>query len=344
MIMENVETKTNVQEQQPEQQATSTPVEEPSSAVALPATETRPQILIKQKKKVIILGFAPDTRNKAPVDDPSFDVWPLNELYMEMPILREYATGWFQLHGSEPSAIRDPKQKKSLSQLKCPVWMWNQHKEIPNSVRYPREQILKHFDTYGEGMNPEILHERDRAYFTNTISWMIALAIILKYEEIHIYGVNMAQDQEYQHQRPSCEFFIGWARGAGIGVHLPHEADLCRSWMFYGYDDDSAYMKKMYAREAELDQRINMGGQQLGQLQQQIAQIQAQQNQLMGAKENVKYCINLGAPGGTSDLLKLGAKQEVRNKAQEATNQAVQKAAAEATQAIAEQPENEGKE
>jgi len=344
MIMETTETKTNVQEQQPEQRATSTSVEEPSSVVALPATETTPQMIIKQKKKVIILGFAPDTRNQAPVDDDSFDVWPLNELYMEMPILREYATGWFQLHGSEPSTIRDPKQKKSLSQLRCPVWMWNQHAEIPNSVRYPREQILRHFDTYGEGMNPKILHERDRAYFTNTISWMIALAIYLQYEEIHIYGVNMAQDQEYQHQRPSCEMYIGWARGAGIKIHLPHESDLCRSWMFYGYDDDSAYMKKMYAREAELDQRINAGGQQLAQLQQQVANIQAQHHQLLGAKENVKYCIGLGAPGGTSDLLKSEVKQEVRNKAKEEEAEAIQKAAQEAALAVTEQPKNGGTE
>jgi len=314
MIMENVVTKERLVQTQPEG-ATSTPVEEPPSGavVALPINETQ-SIVIKQRKKVIILGFAPDTRNMAPVDDPTFDVWPLNELYLEMPILREYATGWFQLHGSEPSTIRDPQQKLSLSKLKCPIWMWNVHPEIPNSVKYPREQIMKHFDTYGEGMNPLILHERDRVYFTNTISWMIVLAIYLQYEEIHIYGVNMAQDQEYQHQRPSCEMYIGWARGRGIKVHLPHESDLCRSWMLYGYDDDSAYMKKMYAREGELQQRINAGQQQIAQFQQQIANLSAQQNQLMGAKENVKYCIGLGAPGGTSDLFREEVKQEVKDK------------------------------
>jgi len=161
---------------------------------------------------------------------------------------------------------------------------------------------------------------------------MIALAVLLKYEEIHIYGVNMAQDQEYQHQRPSCEFFIGWARGAGIKIHLPHEADLCRSWMLYGYDDDSAYMKKMYAREAELQGRINAGSQQINQLQARIQQLSASQNQLMGAKENVKYCIGLGAPGGTSDLVKAEVNREVKEKVQKETNAAEEKAIREAAE------------
>jgi hypothetical protein len=249
---------------------------------------------IKKNKKVIIMGFAPDSRDLAPVDDKSFDVWPLNELYMERSDLKNRATAWFQLHGTEPPTIRDKNQPKSLSELSCPVFMWKKHRAVPNSITYPKDEILEHFDIYGEGMAPEAAHERDRAYFTNSVSWMIAMAIYLKYEEIHVYGVNMAQDQEFQHQRPSCEFFLGWARGAGIKVYLPMPCDLLTAWTLYGHDDSTKYMVKMEARHKELQARINGLRQQRNNAQAQINGWVNQENQLVGALEDTKYVLNLG--------------------------------------------------
>ena len=45
-----------------------------------------------------------------------------------------------------------------------------------------------------------------------------------------MYGVDMAQDTllaaEYSEQRPSCEYFIGLAEGAGIRVDIPGGSDL----------------------------------------------------------------------------------------------------------------------
>lgn len=267
-----------------------------SQQVIAPKNEQPQTRELQRKDKVIIMGFAPDSRELAPIHDDSFDVWGLNELYMEMPQIRERAHMWFQLHGYEPPTIRDKNQVQSLAALKCPVWMWKPHAGIPNSVQYPLEQILTKFDTYGEGMAPDIPNQRDRAYFTNTVSWMIALAVMFDYKEIHIYGVNMAQDQEFQHQRPSCEFFIAWARGAGKKIYLPIESDLCRSWMLYGYDDGSAFGKKMAARQKELQMRINGIRQQRINAQNQAQNMLNQEYQLTGALENSKYCESMGAP------------------------------------------------
>ena len=109
---------------------------------------------IKSKDRVVIMGFAPDSRNEAPLKDKEvdleqveealkkldlnlgenkidlktfekskFDVWGINELYIEMPILANRANAWFQLHGTEPPTQRDPKHKENLGQLPCPVLM-----------------------------------------------------------------------------------------------------------------------------------------------------------------------------------------------------------------------------
>ena len=256
----------------------------------------------RTKDKVCIIGFAPDTRELAPLDDDSMDFWGLNELYLDMPKLAQIASGWFQLHGYEPPKIRDPEQIKHLGQLKCPVFMWGKHKDIPNSVKYPHSEILDMFDIYGEGMAPDIPNQRDRVYFTNSVSWMIVLAIYMGYKEIHMYGVNMAQVQEFEHQRPSCEFFLGWARGQGVKVYLPIQSDLCQAWVQYGYDDGSKFMEKMYARDVELDQRIEaMERERIGatnHAQDMLMQI----HQLRGAKENSKYMQNLGPRGYHEDV------------------------------------------
>jgi hypothetical protein len=149
-------------------------------------------------------------------------------------------------------------------------------------------------------MAPEVVEQRDRAYFTNSISWMIALAIYKGYKEIHVYGVNMAQTQEYQHQRPSCEHLLGWARGAGIKVYLPPQSDLLRSWMLYGFDDGAPFMQKLHAREDELTNRRNAMEQERINAANHAQNMQRQSDQLLGALENNKYMQSLGMVHGYS--------------------------------------------
>ena len=122
--------------------------------------------------------------------------------------------------------------------------------DIPCSVPFPRFE----------------LEEKYGAYFTNTISWEIALALHIGVDEIHIYGVNMATDIEYQSQRPSCEYYIGLARGKGVKVYIPPESDLLKAFYSYGFEDgELSYMsqrlKKMEeeqgAKRSFFDNQIN---------------------------------------------------------------------------------------
>jgi len=113
----------------------------------------------------------------------------------------------------------------------CPVYMQKHWDLVPTSVPYPMEEMLK---KYG-------------GYFTNSVSWMIALAIQEGAEEIHVYGVDMAVHTEYHHQRPSCEYFLGVAVGMGIKVYIPPEADLMKTRFLYGFQEpqERAWTKKV---------------------------------------------------------------------------------------------------
>ena len=94
-------------------------------------------------------------------------------------------------------------------------------------------------------------------YFNNTVSWVLAFAMSEGFKEIHIYGVDMATHSEYGHQRPSCEYFIGLARGMGIKVVLPKESGLLRTKYLYGLETERENVEK----KDLLQRRMNVEGQ-----------------------------------------------------------------------------------
>lgn len=231
---------------------------------------------INKNLKVAIVGFAP-TWNLAPYDDKSVEIWGMNELYKVVPRVDVL----FEMHTYDllRSKTRDPKHLEWLQKSKIPIWMLEQYEDIPNSMRYPKEQILAKFGTY----------------FTNSISYMIALAIMAEVKELYIYGIDMATSKEYQIERPSVEFFIGWAKGAGIRVTIPPQSDICKTMYLYGYENDkiSETVLKMRSRRAELQKRMM------------IHQAQAEKalgamNQMLGAVDDMGYwerCWVYGDPG-----------------------------------------------
>ncbi|NMD04081.1 MAG: hypothetical protein GYA71_12470, partial [Bacteroidales bacterium] len=72
------------------------------------------------------------------------------------------------------------------------------------------------------------------AYFTNSISYMIAYAIYKGYEKIELYGVDMSARDEYINQRGSVMYWIGFARAKGIEVNLASGID--KPCFLYGYE------------------------------------------------------------------------------------------------------------
>lgn len=193
-------------------------------------------------KKVAIVGYSMN-RNKAPFNDESFEIWGLNDLYKHIPRYDR----WFQLHTANEVERRHFESVESrdnwethlecLKQMTCPVYLQEYHPEIPHSIKYPLEDILAHFGRC-------FVEPDHAAYFTNSVSYMIALAIYEGFEELHIYGVDMATsfiDNEYSHQRPSCEFWLGMAAGRGMKLHIPKETDLLKTRFLYGYEDEKKH-------------------------------------------------------------------------------------------------------
>lgn len=175
------------------------------------------------RKKVAIVGFTP-SRKQAPFHDESFEIWGLNGLFTYDDVTR--CTRWFDLHKREDIA---EERIEWYREAPVPIYLQEEWDDIPGSVRFPKEEIEE---------------ELGSTYFTNSISWMIAFAIWLGAEVIHVYGVDMAQATEYRHQRPNVEFWIGKAEGLGVETYVARTSDLLKATHQYGYGSDSGFRAK----------------------------------------------------------------------------------------------------
>lgn len=214
-----------------------------------------------ERTKVAICGFTTHMQF-APWQDNDWEIWGLNDLHGMMvqyapDLFKSDRVQWFQLHRDNSGTdgnfhgVRDPEHRKWLTEAKCPIWMWEAHPDVPNAKAYPLHEVLtKHLLPHGKPMSEE-------AYYNNSISWMIAKAILDGYKTIAVFGVDMAIDgvhgqSEYGHQRPSVEYFIGVARGLGIDVVLHPESEICKCAFLYGFDNEQFVRRKLLRRIEQL--------------------------------------------------------------------------------------------
>lgn len=198
-------------------------------------------------KKIAIVGFAPSTRHLAPYNDPDWEIWVLNQYETILPQGgASNITRWFELHQRETVLTnhRDSSYLEKLQNSTIPIMMCKKYDDIPMSEEYPLDDIIKTLGT---------------DYFTNSISYMVAYAIYVGATEIAMYGVDMAQDEEYAKERPSVEYFVGYARAKGIPVYIPPESDICKVPYYYGFQEESAskICKTIDPKKDDLTKRMN---------------------------------------------------------------------------------------
>lgn len=191
-------------------------------------------------KKIALIGSAPSSVALAPYNDPSWQVWACSP--GSVPHLRR-VDSFFELHRWEPGKPWfQPDYIGFMASLKCPVYMIDHVDVIPQSVAYPKDEMLAKWGPY---------------FFSSSLSWMFALAIEQGATEIGLWGVDMSAKEEYIAQRSACHYWIDTAKRLGIKVTLPPESDLARPFPLYGFCEADPMHIKLLARKAELEARLN---------------------------------------------------------------------------------------
>lgn len=137
--------------------------------------------------------------------------------------------------------------------------MQDHYEEIPNSVRYPYEEVKRMF--YHPVMGENV-------FVTNTITWMILCALYEGYTDISLYGVHMAHQTEYGYQNASCSWALGIIQGYIIQglpykLYIVDESELLKARYEYGYDEPTAAMKRIQTDIEKLQKGVEMAGERI---------------------------------------------------------------------------------
>ncbi len=180
-------------------------------------------------RSVALIGKAMRARAAAPLGDRNWEIWGLG--WDTVPRVARM----FELHGQVEldEVIAGKSIMDRLKELRCPVYMQEKHPDLPNSVKFPIDEVI---DCLGID------------YFGSTFAFMLGLAIYEKYDRIGIWGVDLNTTEEYAYQRPNAEFLIGLAIGRGIKVRLPPNTNLLRAPGRYGWEQEKtlSYIRQSF--------------------------------------------------------------------------------------------------
>lgn len=218
------------------------------------------QSITRKNDKLAIVGFA-ETRNLTPWEDPTFDIWGVNEEY-NYPWMKRFDL-WFQMHPrwdfTRPNNMNHYNhfswlRNLSTTCIKCqgagtlkqgdkevpcdeckdgiyhpdprragvPIIMQEQYDDIPDSIRFPLEEATA------------ILPLNGYPYFTSSVSFMLALAYLMGYTRIELYGFEMGTQTEYHYQRANFEYWVGLLQAKGVEIYIPKASPLLKGEL-YGY-------------------------------------------------------------------------------------------------------------
>jgi hypothetical protein len=131
---------------------------------------------------------------------------------------------------------------KRINQMKVPFVGPYKYEEIPLSEAFPLKECAEKFGY---------------PYFSNTIGYMIAYALLKGAKEIELFGVNQAGSHEYVEERPSVEYWLGIAVGMGVKVTingansqlLKYKGNVSPTGMLYGY-------RRTYEQVMQIEQKF----------------------------------------------------------------------------------------
>ncbi len=261
----------------------------------MPDVRSQEEIDKEKNKKILCLLGTAYSRHKAPFDDPRCEFWGVGHCLLlqdirkmdkvfeiHLPYIYESEISPFKsgdgtckpliYHANRENALYHANRDKDVT-----VIVSQANPKLNSYEIFPREELIEKYRG--------ILPISDKFYATNSIAWMILYAIYLnKFDEIHLYGIHLETNTEWQYERPCCEWWLGvytglmLAQGKKGVITMAEESDICRGLNEYGFADIEVRRKKIQGKLAfneraiaELTGRRNQVSSEMQRLQQERA-------------------------------------------------------------------------
>ncbi len=118
-------------------------------------------------------------------------------------------------------------------------WTLEKYRERVNKLDVPfvTSFAVEGFNNIVEFPLKEAVERYQNYYYTNSICYMIAYALMKGVTSIDFWGVNQSGMKEYVNERKGVEFWIGLALGFGlkINIHGPSSLMKIDNGRLYGY-------------------------------------------------------------------------------------------------------------
>ncbi len=201
-----------------------------------------------RSKKICMLGYAEETRGLVFNLDEDVEIWGINMAHVflytpEGSKARAKPTQWFQIHpqdwvgantestGNYGRPIEHVRFLDKFSKDGGIVWLQKPDERIPNAKLYP-------FD--------DLFVAAGRDYATSSFAYQLAMLWHTIHVEkqpvsdLYIYGINLTAMDEYAHQKPCVEYWLGRVEESGVKLHIPSASSLLKGPKYARGDDDLA--------------------------------------------------------------------------------------------------------
>lgn len=193
--------------------------------------------------RLIILGATGSSLSRflsEPDEYKDCERWGLNNLFFI-----SNPTRWFEIHQiwqpktaelwlrrGKPHQTLEGEQRpvieylKKLDSLNIPIYMHQKNPLIKKSIEFPFKECLDSFPYQ---------------YYTCTMAWQMALAILMGFKKIELHGMELFDYWERRYQKACLTYWMGLALGMGIDVRTSLDSGLLRGPFLYGFEKENLY-------------------------------------------------------------------------------------------------------
>lgn len=176
-------------------------------------------------RPVALVGFGPS--RKGIYELPDMPIWSLSDApNYDLPRIDRV----FEMHPIKDLVLEGERWTRLQTLLPYPVYMLDEHEEVPSSEKYPLDQVVE------ECFSNIFLGSNTARYLDSSFPYMIALAVLEGYNPIYLLGIELRSDTEYKYQKVGVALMVGWASGKGVKIVFPKNSALLPDTL-YGYDD-----------------------------------------------------------------------------------------------------------
>ena len=227
----------------------------------------------KKDKKILCLIGTAFSRHLAPYDNPNAEMWGVGHCVLLEDIKRMdkvFETHLPEVYESEispfsgkPIICHANKENRLFGRegdMRVVLGQPNKKNLINNWEILPKEYLI---DKYKNLLPPS-----DNFYATNSIAYMILWALdkyieTNDFDELHLYGIHLETNTEWQFERPCNEYWLGVLTGYAMSkgkrgiIYLPPHSDVLRSYHEYGFADIEVKRQKYQGKLDFFTKSIN---------------------------------------------------------------------------------------